>query len=76
VEQGISVLKQAEVGVPAAELIRKVRIPEQTLDAAMPQDELSSLFITFPGIPIRWEEIEALPPPPKHCTAEGDAELL
>ena len=30
VEQIVSVLKQAEVGVPAAELIRKVGISEQT----------------------------------------------
>jgi putative transposase len=30
VEQIVGVLKQAEVGVPAAELIRKVGIPERT----------------------------------------------
>ncbi len=30
VEQIVSVLKQAEVGVPVAELIRKVGISEQT----------------------------------------------
>ena len=30
VEQIVSILKQAEVGVPAAELIRKVGISEQT----------------------------------------------
>ena len=29
-EQIVSVLKQAEVGVPVAELIRKARITEQT----------------------------------------------
>jgi len=30
VEQIVAVLKQAEVGVPMAELIRRVRISEQT----------------------------------------------
>ena len=31
VEQIVAVLKQAELGVPVAELIRQVRITEQTL---------------------------------------------
>jgi putative transposase len=31
VEQIVGVLRQAEVGVPVAELIRKMRLSEQTL---------------------------------------------
>lgn len=35
VEQIVSVLKQAEMGVPIAELIRKVGITEQTYTAGL-----------------------------------------